>query len=202
MLSCLVLILVVFSSCDFSKKKDCIYSVNDLIKNNEGKVIVPLNQNQKVEIHDRGIGTDSIAGGVYIFDESRCLKQYMFSNSDSSYSYKEDYDKSGRLFKIEGTPIVESRIIRKQVDSVFLVFFFFALNKKYDGIEVATNHNDIIPKILMYKSKYYSNMKCIMIGLPISKTNDKLEIYTKGSVTDTISKLEHSFSDTTFFEPF
>ena len=167
------------------------YKNNVYITREDGKNIV--------EVHDKGIDNDSSLGGSYSFFKSGNLQLYLFFRDKDKYSYSEEYDSLGNLIKKKGSPLVEYRVINQTKDSIFLAYFFFSLNKKYEDLSIATNIN-YEPSLVMFKSKFYSNMKVITFGVPLYGVKSDIYLYTKGIVRDTLLNQREYFTDTNYFK--
>jgi hypothetical protein len=197
-----ILITAFVISCNPSKEKEkCIFFIRatDLLKENSNKMYVTHKENGEIlEIRDKGIDSTKI-GGSYSFDKSGRLTLYLFNSSDTSYSYSEEYDSLGNLIKSVGDPLVDFRWGKKGTDSLSFIFFFFALNKKYQNLQIFSNQKDTINPVLMYRSNFYTNMKCTRFRLPILSGQRHLIIYINGLFSDTCTHIQKSFSDTLNF---
>jgi hypothetical protein len=85
-------------------------------------------------------------------------------------------------------------------DTVSFVISLFSLNKKYGGIQVVSNRGDTIEPGFLYKNKFYSNLKCFFLKLPVAKDINNLMLYTNVNLINTCSNLDESFSDTMSFK--
>ncbi|MEN9548986.1 MAG: hypothetical protein RIR12_1577 [Bacteroidota bacterium] len=192
------LICLLSLSCISGNEKECHYTYDQLMKDS-----IPLNvtalSDTVIEVRDK-VKDSSFSTGLYLFDGKKNLRFYGFFPNNDEFKYSEEYDEKGRLIKSEGNPLVEYRLFKGKKDSVVFSVFLFSLNKKYEGIELTSNMNDTIRPKYLFKSDFYSNVKCFAFALSNQRNFDSLIFYAHGSVTNLCTGLNSDFNDTTYFK--
>lgn len=191
--------LMLLFSCNNDIKKIKPFTFNDLYIKDSIRVDIHKNIDDSIiEAIDK-VKIDSFPFGYYAFYKNGIIKTYKFLTSNVTCRYSEEFDRKGNLIKREGLPLLNHCYRQINKDSVRYTFNFFALNKKYEGVEIITNREDTIKPIL-YDSKAYTNVKCTSFCLPTSKNFNDIEIYTKVNFLDTISHVRTAFIDTVNFK--
>lgn len=189
-----------FNSCkDIVKNSPCIYRLEELLINDTPKVVKEIINDTIIEVRDFNRDNLSYSMGQYSFDKQQNLRFYGFFVNENQYRYSEEYDSFGNIIKKEGSPLLEYRIFEKQNDTILFNVFLFALNKKYENIQVITNERDTIRPDFLYKSDIYSNVKCFAFKLKVVKLNN-LICYAHATIQNSCTNQKETFFDTTSFK--
>jgi hypothetical protein len=193
-----IAILFVFGFCNNKpRKSSCHYNLNQLLISDTPKVIITYQNDTLTEVRDR---INEKSGGIYTFDKNKNLRYYAFMIDSLQYQYSEEYDIDGNVINRIGKPLVMHQLQKEKNDTVSFVISLFSLNKKYGGIQVVSNRGDTIEPGFLYKNKFYSNLKCFFLKLPVAKDINNLMLYTNVNLINTCSNLDESFSDTMSFK--
>ena len=76
----------------------------------------------------------------------------------------------------------------------------FSLNRTYNELQVITNNQDTIKPKYLYKSDFYSNVKCFSFKLRVVTGINNLVLYTRGVTTNLCTQKTESFKDTVSFK--
>jgi hypothetical protein len=169
------LFLIVFViGCNTNNKINCTITSSELLQQNHGRIFgTNLKFGSINEFRDKG--TDSIAGGYYVFYyNNRHLKSYQFFANFKTYVYEEDYDSLGNLIRIEGSPLVHSVIKRINNDSIEVKAYFFSMKKSYKPIVVKINDSKTF-SLDLKEDSLYSNMRSGVFGFNF-KGNNQVKI--------------------------
>jgi hypothetical protein len=150
------------------KKPDCHnISSGDVLSKYYNRVFIPkggTKGNTIVQIIDKGI--DSIKGGAYAFNNSSCLRKYVFFQNLHAYTYREDYNEKGEIIKTVGKVFVNDDIMAIHDDSVFAKIYLFGLKKNYQYLTMKINDGDEI-KLDIGDDSLYTNMKIATFGINV-----------------------------------
>jgi hypothetical protein len=185
-------------SCKNKDKNLCQYKLDQLTSDTIEVII--SNQNDTLfEVRDK-VRDSTFSAGLYTFDKKKNLRFYGFFINENQYRYSEEYDINGNVIRKEGTPLVEYRLWKNNEDTIIFNAFLFSLNKKYEDIEIQTNKGDTIRPPYLYKSDFYTNVKCFPFKLPASKNINSLILYASGTIINSCTQEKESFADTTSFK--
>lgn len=185
-------------SCKNSDSNLCHYKLKQLVSDTL-ETVITIQNDSLTEVRDK-VKNSTFSSGVYTFDKSNNLRFYGFFITENQYRYSEEYDSKGNIVRKQGTPLVEYRLWKKNGDTVLFNVFLFSLNKKYEDIEIVSNNADTIRPLYLYKSNFYTNVKCFPFKLPVSKKINDLILYTRGVIINTCTQTKEYFSDTTSFK--
>lgn len=183
-------------ACGRKDKSLCQYKLEQLISDTI-EIAITNYSDTLTEVRDK-VKDSTFSTGVYSFDKKKNLRFYGFFINENQYRYSEEYDAKGSLIRKEGTPLLEYRLWKTNMDTVLVNVFLFSLNKKYENIEIVTSKGDTIRPVYLYKSDFYTNVKCFPFKLSVSKNIDDLAFYAKGTVTNMCTQDKELFRDTTF----
>lgn len=194
-------ISIYFISCDNNNdvsKPKCYYKLEQLINIDTPEINITYPNDTIIEVQDKV--KDSSSFGLYTFDKEKNLRFYGFFIDQANYKYSEEYDSSGNLIKTEGSPLVEYRLWKQNKDTIVFTISLFALNKKFEEIEIVSNRKDTIRPKYLFKSNIYSNVKCFSFKLPILNNKDSLTLYARGIIINTCTLKKENFSDTALID--
>lgn len=194
----IIALSLLFFSCERNRKGACTYTLNELLRIDTPDILITYLNDSVIEARDKSI--DTISFGEYVFDERKNIRSYIFFKNEKYFRYAEEYDSEGNFIKSEGSPFLTYKIFNGIKDTMIFNGFLFALNKKYDYLEVLTNKNDTIRPQLLFKCDIYSNVKCFSFKLPVKYFINDLIIYTKVELTNVCSQIKLSYHDTTSFK--
>lgn len=176
----------------------CQYKLNQLLSSDTPKVFISFQNDTLIEVKDQVKNSFSL--GLYTFDGKRDLRFYAFFVNENQYRYSEEYDSIGNILQKEGTPLLEYRLFKGNSDTIIFNTSLFSLNKKYENIELITSTHDTIKPQYLFKSNFYTNVKCFSFKLPVANIINDLVIYTTGTIVNVCSQKSESFTDTTIFK--
>jgi hypothetical protein len=186
------LLLLLLTNCN--SNKNCTITISELIKTNNNKLFVIEDESNKSIFTLRDKGNDSLKGGEYSFNEKKILKSYKFFKTKNAYSYNEEFDSDGNLIKTEGRPLVDKKIREVNKDSAIFYFYFFSLNKEYNGINISLNNENIWQNVSPHKDTLYSNMS--VVSLKMNTRNLKqFKIYLHVTYYDACKSKIEEFAD-------
>lgn len=185
-------------SCGNKDSTSCQYKLEQLTSDTVVAVLIN-HYDTLTEVRDK-VKDSTFSTGVYSFDEKRNLRFYGFFINENEYRYSEEFDLKGNLIRKEGTPLLEYRLWKKNDDTVLFNCFLFSLNKKYEDIEIVTSYGDTIRPTHLYKSDFYTNVKCFPFKLAGLKKINNLIFYAQGVIVNTCTQGREYFSDTTSFK--
>jgi hypothetical protein len=197
---CLILLVIYCLGCTSNNKNDlCKYEFEKIFSSDTPSMASKIIDDTIVEVSDKILDSSFITKGIYVFDKKMHLRSYSFFVNDSNYRYSEEYDSNGFLINTEGTPLLEYRIWKKSSDTILFNVSLFALNKKYENIEIITNNGDTIRPVYLFKSNLYSNVKCFSFKLKLLNGISNLICYASGTFQNNCSLQKNDFIDTTNF---
>jgi hypothetical protein len=195
-----------------TKRSNCKILEKDLSPSLSEKTILTEDDTTR---EFRDIGEDTITGGYYTF-KNGFLKSYYFLtkyetgytpksgdelleedrglNKTSFCSYAELYNDEGQLTKTVDVPLVYRYVNHIRADSICVNAKFFALNKTYGDIHVATN-SGYRSTIKLTNDTLFSNMKQACFQFYFGRKED-VRIYITGSFVQTCSRETTKFADT------
>ncbi|RZJ99580.1 MAG: hypothetical protein EOO43_26205 [Flavobacterium sp.] len=153
---------------------------------------VLLRNGQTATLIDKGF--DSLRAGIYDFYENDNLKSYSFFVDSNTYTYKEDYDSSGKVYKLEGSPLVYKKVKFVTDDSVFIKLYLFSLQKEYNNLSANTSTGKVISLDLQQDSSF-SNMKYSEFGFNLG-TKNSFQVYLNGELKSICSGWTEKLRDT------
>ncbi|MDI3322739.1 hypothetical protein [Pinibacter soli] len=192
----IIIAVIVNICCKEKKNRECLYTLDNLLKNDSPRAVVVNSTDTLTEVRDL---TKDNSSGLYVFDKNKNLKLYAFLRRDSVYKYLEEYDSKGQLIKKEGSPLIEYRIWKiDNNDSLLFNVSLFALNKKYEDIKLVTNIGDTIRPVNLYKSPFYTNVKVFPFKVSKNKIAGSLIIYAQISFENLCTYKKELVYDTTY----
>lgn len=193
------IVFCVIVACNRGRNSYCQYNLNQLLVIDTPKVSITYQDSLIIEVRDN---TKNGFGGVYRFDQKKNLRFYGFFINKTQFYYSEEYDAQGNILQKEGVPMVAFDVWRKNInnDTVLFTGSLYALNKKYEDLEIISNYKDTIHPTLLYKSLSYTNMKEFYFTLPIAKNINNLVFYATGIIINTCNQKREPFSDTVSFK--
>lgn len=198
-----IIALSIFYSCsEKSKKKtsnDCEITLSQLLKNDSSRLQVNdrAEDGTITQLVDKT--NDSVVVGAYYFYPDGKLKSYKFFASAKTYDYNEEYDASGNITSIEGSPLVLKSFRQKNDSIVRFTFFFSTLHNEYNNVNIKTNNGFEFTAELI-KNPVFTNIKSTTFDLPVAKTLRNTEIYTSCHLINNCLNKQWSFRDTATFK--
>jgi hypothetical protein len=177
----------------------CQYSLNQLLAIDTPKLVSKIVQDTIIEISDKTKDSLNFGKGVYTFDRKYHLRFYGFFDDEVHCKYSEEFDSVGNLIKVVGSPLLEYRLWKIRGDSLLFNVSLFALDKKYDELEIVTNRGDTIRPTGLWKSNIYSNVKCFAFKIKSKGDIADLVCSASGIVSNTCSQAKQGFKDTAEF---
>lgn len=175
------------------QKDNCSITINELLEKDSSKLIATTIINGfPAEFRDKG--TDSIRAGYYSFYKNGDLKAYSFFATTQAYTYHEEYDVIGGLTRIEGKPLVNYNVELISKDSVFFQLYFFALNKKYENLNISANNVKMF-NLSLTDDTLYSNMKVVSFGLNV-KGIENIKVYLDVKYINACTQKKETLKDT------
>ena len=154
--------LFLLNACFTKSSRICVTNISELLKSNPDQVFISDSlSSDGSEIRDKDFKSNM--SGVYTFYSNGNLKSYRFFANQNAYTYDEEYDINGNLIKVEGNPLVNTKIKEVNRDSITFNCYFFAMNKIYQNLEILINSNNRQMVELM-PDTLYSNMKSVHWG--------------------------------------
>lgn len=197
----IVALSILYSCSEESKKKvnnDCEITLSQLLKNDSSRLQV--NDRAKdgtiTQLVDKT--KDSIIVGAYYFYPDGKLQSYKFFASAKTYDYNEEYDSSGNITLIEGSPLVLHSFRQKNDSVVRVTFFFSTLHNEYSNVNIKTNNGFEFTAELI-KNPVFTNIKSTTFDLPVVKTFRNTEIYTSCHLINICLNKQWSLKDTATF---
>lgn len=174
------MLIVCILSCT-SNKSDCNYYSGELLRSYLERIEIKRIDSADgaiLEIVDKVNGKPHF--GKYAFYNDGMLHSYKFFGNALGYSYNEEYDESGKLVNIEGSPLVLRNIKDVNRDSIFVQFYFSSINKTYDSLNVRLNR---IPytRLKIEPDSTYSNMMKASSGFNVANM-DTIKFYLVANV--------------------
>ncbi len=197
------MVLGILYSCSEEPKKktsnNCEITLSQLLTNDSSRLQV--NDRAKdgtiTQLVDKS--KDSVIVGAYYFYPNGNLQSYKFFASTKTYDYNEEYDSSGNLTLVEGSPLVLKSFRQKNDSVVRFTFFFSTLHKEYSNVNIKTNNGFEFAAELI-KNPVFTNIKSITFDLPVAQTFSNTEIYTSCHLTNTCLNKQWSLRDTATFK--
>jgi hypothetical protein len=191
----ILLILIGFWSASCKNKLRCKFSIESLLAQDSDKLLPIRTVGGKTfEFRDKGL--DTTTSGYYEFFSNGRLKSYWFFRTMEAYTYNENYDTSGRLINSIGKPLVYRHVKIRNCCTLNCKFYFFALNKQYDSIDIKTNGGNHF-RIKPTKDSVYSSMEAIDFQIDSSRNNFKAISHVR--YLDKCNNQMKSFVDTLSF---
>jgi hypothetical protein len=160
-----ICVFFLFSNCTHHanfKYTNCTITIDELLKNDGNKVggVDTFSNGTLSTFRDKG--KDKIRGGYYCFYNNGHLKSYRYFLTSDDYNYNEEYDSLGNIIKVEGQPLTYKYIKLIKNDSVFVMLYFFSMNKEYQTLHVQTDNNNF--DVALEDDTLYSTMKHAAFG--------------------------------------
>ncbi len=197
-----IILITIFSSCSTTlndkKNTNCGISITQFLENDSTRLQVSERANGVIiQLVDKS--NDSETLGSYHFYPNGNLKSYKFLTSATKYSYNEEYDSTGNITSIEGSPLL-LHLFRK-IDSsiVRFTFFFSTLNKEYKNIIIKTNIGVEFNAELL-SNVVFTNIKSVTFNLPVAKNFKDVVIYTNCELINTCLNKQWALKDTATFK--
>ena len=155
----------------------CEYKLHNLLKERPfSELTIEKLDDTTILVVDKNFSQTITSKSFYRFDSNNVLRQYSFLLDNTNSNYSENFDSIGNLINKTGDVLLETRIWKKENDTLLFNMFLSALQKEYKDICIIINDTCTIYPKLLYKSQEYSNVKCFSFKKRIVFPNNKKDL--------------------------